>query len=154
MSENTTEEIDAEIVPLIVTEEIRSYLYDSARWTNFLSIVGFVTAGLIILSALTVSSVLNTMTAAGGMSPALAKIGGTGLAFVLFIYAMIVFYPSLLLYKYSTYAKKAVLYGSQVELESAMKKMKDYFKYCGILTIVLIAFYILAIFTTRFATGG
>lgn len=153
MSENTTEEIDAEVVPLIVSEEIRSYLYDSARWTNFLSIVGFITAGLIILSALTVSSVLNTMSA-GGMSPAIAKIGGTGLAFVLFIYAMIVFYPSLLLYKYSTYAKKAVLYGSQEELESAMKKMKDYFKYCGILTIVLIAFYILAIFTTRFATGG
>lgn len=151
--ENSSEEVEVEVVPLVVTEEIRSYLYDSARWTYFLSIVGFVTTGLIILSAFSAPAVLSSMSAQG-MSPSLSKIGGTGLSFVLFIYAMLVFYPSLLLNRYSNSAKKAVLYGSQDDVAIAMKKMKDYFKYCGILTIVLIVFYIFAIISTGMAGLG
>ena len=30
---------------LIITEEIRSYIYDVAKWANFLAILGFIIAG-------------------------------------------------------------------------------------------------------------
>ena len=45
---------------LMVTEEIRSYISDVAKWAHFLGIVGFVISGFMLLAELTVGSALST----------------------------------------------------------------------------------------------
>lgn len=38
-------------VKLVVTEEMRSYLYDMSKWARFLSVVGFVISAFLTLSS-------------------------------------------------------------------------------------------------------
>ncbi|RYG17284.1 MAG: hypothetical protein EOO07_11445 [Chitinophagaceae bacterium] len=136
MAENREEAKEKETVPkLIVTEDMRSYIYDSAKWTNFLAIFGFVVAGLLVLTAFTIGPAMSTdpklasAMAASNMSPIVLTI------FCL-IFAFAVFYPSLLLFKYTTKAKLGVLYGEQTSLEEAFSKIKSLFKYWGIMTLI------------------
>ncbi|HKG06765.1 MAG TPA: DUF5362 family protein [Pedobacter sp.] len=131
---------------LIITEDIRSYIYETAKWTNFLSIIGFILTALMVISAFTVGPIMSSLGSAMGPGGAmLSKLGG-GFITVLYLFiALFYFYPSLLMYKYASAGKTAVLYGDQPSLSIAMGKMKSLFKFWGILTIIIIIFYILAI---------
>jgi len=142
--EETNPVQESENETLIITEDIRSYIYDTAKWTKFLSIVGFVGCALTAMAAFSASAVISAVSAMDPSNP-LVKLGGGALtAFYLFI-ALLTFYPSLLLFKYSTSAKTAVLYGDQENLAEAMNKMRSLFKFWGIFTIIIIAIYVVAI---------
>lgn len=140
--EETNEQ--ANIPQLVVSEDMRSYLYDIAKWANFLAIVGFVITGLLIVTSFTIGAAMST-------NPELSKLLSTSalspIGFTLFClaYAFAVFYPSLLLFKYSSKAKQGVLYGEQASLDEAFGKMKSLFKYWGIITIIGIGLYVMLI---------
>ncbi|TCD00325.1 DUF5362 family protein [Pedobacter psychroterrae] len=126
---------------LIITEDIRSYIYETAKWANFLSIVGFVFTALMVLCTFGVGAFMSLMNNAMGAANPYAALGTAGLTVVLLFCALIYFYPSLLLFKYANAAKKAVLFADQATLSIAMGKMKSFFKFWGILMIVVLAFY-------------
>lgn len=132
MEENVEEK---EQPQLIVTEDMRSYIYDSTKWTNFLAIFGFVVSGFLILTAFTVGPAMSTdpklaaAMASSGISPVVLTI------FCL-MFAFAVFYPSLLLFKYTAKAKLGVLYGEQASLNEAFGKIKSLFTYWGIITLI------------------
>jgi flagellar biosynthesis protein FlhB len=131
-----------EIETLIITEDIRSYIYESAKWSKFLSIVGFVLTFLMVIAALSMNSIMASISEIPAYS-GLAKFGSAGLTLLYLILALLYFYPSFLMYKFATAAKQAVLYGDQANLSVAMNKLKSIFKFWGILTIILISFYLL-----------
>jgi len=128
---------------LIITEDIRSYIYDSAKWTQFLAVVGFVFSAFTILFAFGSGAFLSTLASVEPGNP-LIKLGSGFLTAMFLVFALLYFYPSLLLYNYSTAAKTAVLYADQEGLVVAMKKLKSFFKFWGILMIIFISFYVLA----------
>lgn len=143
---NDIEEVNQETVaefperPLIITEDIRSYMYDMVRWTKFLAIVGFVFTALIAMMGIGAGAFIKVMTAMSPGSPLAAL--GTGFLTVYFLLiALLYFYPSFLLLKHSNAAKKAILYGEQEGLSAAMLALKSFFKFWGILMIILIALY-------------
>ena len=137
---------------LIVTEEMRSYIYEIAKWASFLAIVGFVFTGLIVLSAFTAGAMIATNPQLAMMFGKMGAAGSIVLTIMCLIYAFIIFYPSLLMFKYSTKAKLGVLYGEQENLDVAFGKLKSLFKYWGILMIVVIGLYLLLIIST--VVGG
>jgi hypothetical protein len=131
-----------EIETLIITEDIRSYIYESAKWSRFLSIVGFILTFFMVIAALSMNSIMTAMSEIPAYS-GLAKFGSAGLTLIYLIIALIYFYPSFLMYKFAGSAKQAVLYGDQASLSLAMQKMKSIFKFWGILTIILLSIYML-----------
>ncbi|RAJ29620.1 DUF5362 family protein [Pedobacter cryoconitis] len=142
---------DAEVDALWITEDIRSYIYDAAKWTRFLSIVGFVLTAMFVMSAFSVGAMLSTLSTTMPGNPML-KLGSTVWTIIYLLFALLQFYPSFLLYKFSTSATKAVLFADQPSLGEAISKLKSFFKFWGILTIVIIALYILMI--VLFVTTG
>jgi hypothetical protein len=134
------EEADA----LWISEDVRSYIYEAAKWTKFLAIVGFVFTALIAISAFSAGAVLNSLAMLSPNNP-LVKMGSAAITIIYLLIALLYFYPSFLLFRFSTAANQAVLYADQASLSAAMGKLKSFFKFWGILTIVLIIFYILAI---------
>ncbi|MEE1943620.1 hypothetical protein VRU48_00785 [Pedobacter sp. KR3-3] len=138
---------------LIVSEEMRSYLYEMAKWATFLAIVGFVFTGLMVVSAFTIGAAVGTNPELASLK-SIAALGGAGLTLVCLLYAFAIFYPSLLLFKYASRAKLGVLYGDQNSLNEALLRLKSLFKYWGIMTIVLIGFYIIALFSTVMTMKG
>jgi hypothetical protein len=142
---------DDEVEALWVSEDVRSYLYETAKWTKFLSIVGFVFAGMTAIGAFGAGAVLDSVSAVTPNSP-LMKIGAAGLTVMYLLIAVFIFYPSYLLYRFSAATNQAVLFADQPSLSVAMGKMKSYFKFYGIVTIIFIAFYAFAIVAV--AIGG
>jgi hypothetical protein len=144
-----------EPVLLTITEDVRSFIYETSKWTKFLSIVGFVFTGFMVLVSLSVGAILSSMNSlVGAQNNPYAAMGTGFLTVFLLITAAIYFYPSFILFKFSTAAKQAVLYGDQESLSLAMGKMKSFFKFWGILLIVLLAFYALAILSAIIAGVG
>lgn len=152
--ENLQETNEQENIPkLIITEDIRSYLYDMAKWANFLAIVGFVITGLMVLTSFTIGPAMSTdaklaaAMAASGVRP-------MGITICCLVFAFAIFYPSLLLFKYATRAKVGVLYGEQASLDEAFSKIKSLFKYWGIITLVGIALYVMLVVLSIVAQAG
>ncbi|ATP55160.1 hypothetical protein CPT03_01100 [Pedobacter ginsengisoli] len=132
-------------VLLTVTEDIRSYIYETAKWTKFLSIVGFVVTGIMILFSFSAEALISTMNGkVGAANNPWAALGGGFLTVVFLLSALLYFYPSLLMFKYANSAKQAVLYGDQPALSEAMSKMKSFFKFWGIITITILGLYIIS----------
>jgi hypothetical protein len=136
---------------LVVSEEMRSYIYEIAKWAGFLAIVGFVFTGIMIISAFTIGAAMNTSPEIMLMAGPLGKFGGIFFTVICLVYAFAVFYPSLLMFKYSTKAKHGILYGEQSNLNDALSKLKSLFKYWGILTIIFVSLYILLIISSIMA---
>ena len=136
MQENIEETVEQQDMPtLMVTEDMRSYIYDTTKWTNFLAIFGFVVSGFLILTAFTIGPAMSTDPK---LAAAMNASGLNPLVLTIFclIFAFAVFYPSLLLFKYTTKAKLGVLYGEQASLDEAFSKIKSLFKYWGIITLI------------------
>ncbi|MBB2150815.1 DUF5362 family protein [Pedobacter gandavensis] len=142
----------AEVETLIITEDIRSHIYETAKWAKFLSIVGFVFSVLIVIAALCLPAILAAMSAMG-TNPVVGVATGA-LSAVYIFFALLYFYPSFMLFKYANTAKKAVLFMDQESLGEAMSKMKSFFKFWGILTITIIALYAVVFLITIVATIG
>jgi hypothetical protein len=139
-----TEEIEGRPA-LIVGEEMQSCLYEIAKWANLLAIVGFVVAGIMVVFAFIVGSTI------GQDSNVATKIGGFGafaITIIFLVCAFTIFYPSLLLIKYSSKAKYGVLNSDQSSLDEALLKLRSVFKYWGITTIIMICIYIVLIIST------
>lgn len=147
--ENNFEQTAAQEQPnlpqLIVTENMRSYLYDMAGWTKFLGIVGFIFSGLMILVAFSMGAIFSTISQMPGMDM-YSSLGSGVLTFIMLFYALLFLYPSLMLFSYAVKAKQGVLYADQLSLETSIGKLKSFFKFYGIMMIIAIAFYVLIFF--------
>ncbi|MCD0489220.1 DUF5362 family protein [Pedobacter sp. MC2016-14] len=129
---------------LIITEDIRSYIYDTAKWTRFLAVIGFVFSAFTAMFAFSAPGILSTLATVEPTNP-LLQLGSEALMLIFLIFALLYFYPSLLLFNFASAAKNAVLYADQEGLSTAMNKLKSFFKFWGVLMMVLILFYLFAI---------
>ena len=114
---------------------------ETAKWSKFLSIIGFIGSGLMVIIGLFASAVMSSMfntygSGAGGFSSITF-----GIMYVLM--GALYFVPSLYLYNYSNKMKLALATSNAVELEEAFLNQKSLFKFWGVLTIVIISFYLL-----------
>lgn len=142
------EEISPEQEPvnLVVSEDIRSYIYETSKWTRFLSIVGFMFSALMVMLAFSVGAIISTMDAmVGAKNNPYAALGAGPLTIILLVTAALYFYPSFKLLKFSTSAKQGVLFGDQESFTIAISNIKSFFKFWGVVMIVVLAFYGLAI---------
>ncbi len=137
---------------LVVTEEMRSYIYETTKWANLLAIFGFVISGIMVVGSFTIGSLIQSNPAFQSMAGSAAAAGSMSFTFVFLLQAFIVFYPSLMMFKYASKAKAGVLYGEQANLDNAMAHLKSLFKFWGILVIIFIGFYLLTILLTITAT--
>ncbi|MEK8179880.1 DUF5362 family protein [Flavobacterium buctense] len=135
-------------------------LRESAKWTMFLSIVGFIFIGLMFIGgAVTIVSLSNIPDEPefGGMNPFGAVKNFIGIIYL--VMAAIYFFPVLYLYKYSKGVKEAINFSNSEVLADALQNLKSHYKFVGILTIVLLCLYALAfigiiIFAASMASGA
>ena len=128
---------------LVLNYEAQSYLREAGKWANFLSIMGFIFCGLILVLAIfagTVFSVLSNVMPNAGALP--AGIGGI-ISVVYIVLDVVYFFFPYYLYQFADKIKKGIVYSDTAHLTAAMGKLKSFLKYWGILTIVLLAFYAL-----------
>ncbi len=140
---------------LKVTEEIRSYLYEMTKWANFLAIVGFVIAGFLLIIAFTIGGAVKTNLQQAVVLGLLGNVKERALIIVfLIIYAFVILYPSMLLFKFSKQGKLGILYGEQEALNQSLAKIKSLFRYYGIIAIIFIVQSLLIALGTLFGKAN
>ena len=138
---------NSNIFELHLDQTGKSYLGETARWAKFLSIVGFVMCGLIVLAGIFFVVFMPKFPTFGGNAEYETGFAfGKGiLAFVYIIMAVICFFPYWYLFNFATKMQVALKSDDQINLNTSFGKLKSCFKFVGILTIVFLSFYALGI---------
>jgi hypothetical protein len=151
---------DLSLFNLNIDQASKAHLGEAARWAKFLSIIGFIFCAFIVLMGVFAGSVFTMFNpyqntpyndfqgAASGLSAMVAVI--------YIVFALIYFFPCLFLFRFATKMKTALASNEQEVLNGSFQNLKVCFRFVGILTIIVIAFWILGIIVVFLgaATGG
>ena len=137
-----------------IGDQSLSYLDTTRKWTMFFAILGFIFLGIMLIIGLLAGSFLTAFSSkfagVGGTEgmegvKAASGIASIGFFICMLIFAVIYFFPLLYLLRFSTHTKKAIANLDANELQIGLKNLKSYWKYIGILIIVLLAIYLLVL---------
>ncbi|AXB55320.1 DUF5362 family protein [Flavobacterium fluviale] len=146
------EEISAfEKFELQLDSTAKDFLKETAKWAYFLSIIGFIGIGFLLLIAVfagTIFSALGTMQGMGGMGASF----GAAMGAAYFLMAALYFFPVYYLFKFSSNAKKAFRDNDSAALTESFGYLKSHYKFFGILMIILLSIY--ALFFVFAILGG
>ena len=131
--------------PLIpqITMESLGYLNTAAKWAKFLAILGFIGIGFMVVGGLFTSVFLTFLRSVPSMSSFPVPMGFLGFFYI--ILAAVYVMPVIYLNNFSNNISKAVAFRETAILTEALLNLKRHLKYIGIMTIVIIATYIVGI---------
>jgi hypothetical protein len=138
MEQNTSN-----LFELQVDHQSNAYLRETAKWAKFLSIIGFIGCALIILVGIFAGSVMATTM--GELGGGFGSGMGVVMAVVYILFALLAFFPYLYLYRFANQMQVALRNNDQAALTTSFGNLKSCFKFVGILTIIVLAFYALAL---------
>jgi hypothetical protein len=132
------------------SNESRANLNETAGWTKFLAIVGFIFVGFMVLASYRIHSFFSMMPMSEEFPfpPAIFSV----FSVIYLGMALLFFFPVLYLYKFSTRMKDAIRASDQGAMEDAFANIKAHYKFIGILMIVLIGFNVLSFMVVVFAS--
>ncbi|MFW5886882.1 MAG: DUF5362 family protein [Bacteroidota bacterium] len=119
-------------------------LDETRKWTKFIAIVGFVVLGLIVIAGFSVA----------GMSRRFSPnfpLPGIWLSITYIILAIVYFFPLYYLLRFSNQMKKSIKDNDHISLTSAFVNLRKHYRFIGILTILMILFYLVFFIVSMFA---
>ncbi|AWI26574.1 DUF5362 family protein [Flavobacterium pallidum] len=128
-----------------LTDSGKEFLREVGKWANFLSIIGFVYLGLMVLLTLAIiitgnSSLINP----AGANEGVQEISVGILSVIMIIAIAIMFFPIFYLNKFAVNLKKAFRENSSEYLTNSLEYLKSHYKFVGIFTIIFLSIYVLA----------
>ena len=123
---------------LHINKNVKGYLLETAKWGQFLAIMGYIFVGLMVIIAF-------VFILASKYFPGLNTNGSFTLGFgaLYLLLSGLYMIPVTYLYRFSTQVKHGLINQDEINVEESFKKLKSLFKFSGILTIVLIGIYLL-----------
>jgi hypothetical protein len=143
MEQNTSNLFELHVDPQSI-----AYLGETARWAKFLAIIGFIMCTLIVLAGIFAGTVFSSLGDNFGMGAL-----GVGAAIFYILIALLWFFPCLFLYRFAVRTQVALRNNEQQNLTAGLANLKSYFKFVGILTIVVISIYILLFIFAMLGAG-
>lgn len=129
-----------------ISERSKGFLAEIGKWTRFMSIVGFVGIGLIVLVAIILFVAGGAMSSLSNGPFSRGAAGGPVFIGVLYlIMAGIYIAPVIYMFNFSNHIRNAVKSNDSLVYDKAFEELKKHFKYVGIFTIVILSFYVLVI---------
>ena len=135
---------------LVIDWRSKEFLKETAKWTKFLAILGFVGIGLMVLGSLVMLFAPSSLMSNGDF-----PFGGKIFIMLLYLaFAVLYYFPISYLYQFSENTKKAIENNDNNAIRDAFEFLKSHYKFMGILTIILLAFYAIIIFIGLIGAGA
>ena len=135
---------------LVIDWRSKEFLKETAKWTKFLAILGFVGIGLMVLGSLVMLFAPSSLMSNGDF-----PFGGKIFMMLLYLaFAVLYYFPISYLYQFSENTKKAIENNDNNAIRDAFEFLKSHYKFMGILTIILLAFYDIMIFIGLIGAGS
>ena len=148
METNQPQESAETILPtatLMVTPESISYLGTAAKWSKFLSIIGFIISGFMIVAGLVLVLFYATVGKDLPFTGPLSVLSPNLLGGIYVMIALFYLWPVIYLNNFSNFATRAVKSGDTQLLTKALRNLKRLFLFIGIMTIIVLVIYLIAI---------
>lgn len=126
---------------ITLSEVALRHIGQTAKWAQFLAIIGFVGTALIVVAGLFMGTVMSSLSQFGGSE--MANFPSAWLSGIYIVLGGIYFIPSWFLYKFSTETRTALSGSDEGILTEALSNLRRTFKFMGIMTIVIIGLYVL-----------
>ncbi len=124
----------------------QSYLMETSKWGKFLAIMGFIGCGLLIIIGIFSASVFSRFNSLSSeMGGSTSPFSPVVLSLVYVIMAVLYFFPCYYLFNFSSRMQTALRTNDQQALQSAFASQKACYKFVGILTIVVLSLYVIAL---------
>ncbi len=135
------ENVDTQAIDekLCLNDVSSRHLLEVAKWAKFLSIIGFIFIGILIVLGFSMGGIMSLFTSETLPFPMFI------FGFVYLIIGAIYFYPLFALFKFSNYTKIAVARLNSEDLTLALKNLRGVFTFIGILTLIGLIFFVLEI---------
>ena len=127
-----------------IDQSSRAHLAEAAKWAKFLAIVGFVMCGLIIVLSFFIGALFSTSMSRYGDSAAFGSGFGIIMTIIYLSFGVLYFFPCLFLFRFANNMIVALNSNEQITLNRSFQNLKIMFRYVGILTIIVLALYIIA----------
>ncbi|WP_396218654.1 hypothetical protein [Flavobacterium sp.] len=114
------------------------FLQESAKWSKFMAIIGFIGIGLMVLVSLFMAIGFSAM-GASTMPELPFSMSVFSIIYVLF--AAIYFFPVYYLYQYATKTSAALHSKNKQLLTDGLENLKSHHKFLGIFTLIIISLY-------------
>lgn len=128
----------------------QSHLGEAAGWAKFLAIAGMVSCVLLVIVGIFAATALSSLDSSfqrdfgGGSSDMNSAMGVTVAVTYIFI-AVIYFFPCMFLLRFANHMQNALKANDLNSLNESFKNLKVTFRYMGILTIIGLVFFVLAL---------
>ena len=119
------------------------YLRESGRWAILLSVVGFAITIFLFICAVLMYVFVHSVYFSRYQSYANGKINVGWYAVILIVTSIFYFIPSLFLYQFGVRIKKGIDVAGQDLITGGLRSLKSFFRYWGIITIIIITFYVI-----------
>jgi len=124
---------------LSFTEKSKRFLSEAGKWGKFISILGFIGIGLMVIFAIFAGTMFSNLP--GGEE---LPFPGAVFSLIYLVIAALYVFPVLYLFRFSTKIREALNSNNEATLEYAFENLKSHYKFVGILAVVMIGIYILA----------
>jgi hypothetical protein len=124
-----------------MSPEILDHLNSTRKWTMFLSVLGFIFLGLIIVAGLATSLFLTTFRT----TEAHLGVSESLMILIFIISGAIYFFPVFFLFRFSRNTRDAIQDLDQQKLHKGFRNIKLYFTYIGIMVIVVLTIYVVGL---------
>ncbi|MEN2400392.1 hypothetical protein GKZ90_0011425 [Flavobacterium sp. MC2016-06] len=131
---------------LQLDQTAKDFLRETAKWAYFLSIMGYIFIGLLVVVAIFAGSIFASMSSS---MPGMGMMAGMGtlIGGLYFVIAALYFFPIYYLNKFAVNTKKAFRDNDSEALTSSLGYLKSHYKFIGIMTLsVLILYAIIFVF--------
>lgn len=130
-----------------LNETAKGFLKEAAKWAYFLSILGYIGIGFIVVAAVFAGTIVAAMGKMGGgmdsgMHP-MGSLGGTFITILYLVIAVLYFFPVYYLNKFSVNLKAAFRDNNTESLTTSFEYLKSHYKFIGIMMLVVFAIYAL-----------
>ncbi len=125
-----------------LTTASKRFLKETAKWCFFMSVLGFILIGFLLLLAVFASTI---MSFAGKMQPGIPSNMGIFMTAGYAVMSVIYFFPVYYLFQFSKKMKKALATKNEETLANAFEMLKSHYKFLGVFTIITLSLYVFAI---------
>jgi hypothetical protein len=128
---------------LQLNDTAKGFLNEIAKWAYFLSILGYVGVGFIVLVAFFAGAFFAFIGNLTQETHNLGWIEGSFVSVIYFIIAAIYFFPIYFLNKFSSKLKMALKNNDSETLANSFENLKSHYKYVGIVALIILSLYTL-----------
>ena len=134
---------EVEEFELQMNESAKGFLKEITKWAYFLSILGYIGIGFIILAAVFAGALFAFI---GNLSREMSNFGSIGGSFISAFYLIIAafyFFPVYYLNKFASNAKLALRNNDSKSLAASFEYLKSHYKFIGIMALIILCLYAL-----------